>query len=154
MHHQEKTIPKIKEKKEEELTTDNFVNKSSTGPLFQKTLSLNCCVQERKIQRKKTSCIFQKSKVKSLGRFYLPPFRNINALFLKDFLVGKKRLLKIEQVRFLPRAFNFRELSLEKLINSLSNPNDALLYLPSNVPYHKLDRSYSLNVIYKDSQHD
>jgi len=81
------------------------------------------------------------------GRIYLPPPRNINSAFLKSFLSGKKRMFKTEEVRFVAKVFNFRELTLENLLQEFPRPEEARTFFPDHVPLQKLDRHYALNVL-------
>ena len=75
-----------------------------------------------KSQPNKIWSIYLRLKVKSLGRFYLLPAKNINSQFIQRFFFWwQQQLLKINQVRFLPRAFAFKELTLERLIAKYPN---------------------------------
>ena len=86
------------------------------------------------------------SKVRKSGGLYFPSIRNVNAVFLKSFLSGKKHLLKTTELKIVQKQFNFCELSLEKLLNEFPNNVLAKSDLPDVAYASKIDRSYALNV--------
>lgn len=75
----------------------------------------------------------------------MPASRNLNARFLQDFLAGKKSLLLTKDVKFVKAQYNFKELSLEKLLNDFPDHDLARKFLPDSSSVSKIDRSYALN---------
>ena len=67
--------------------------------------------------------------------------------FLKQVLSGKKRLLKMSEVKFInvPR---FEELSIKNLFPHLKNDSAFMMFLPDKYPKgHPPDREYFFNVL-------
>ena len=77
----------------------------------------------------------------------MPPDRNVNANFIKEFLAGRKRLLKIQEMRFLSRMFAFKELTIEKMLTNFPQQDQAKLFLPDVNSPDKLDKKYVTNVL-------
>lgn len=77
----------------------------------------------------------------------MPPDRNITADFLRQFLAGKKGLLKAAQVVHLKQDFRFREMTLANLLERYPKPTEAAYYLPDERDLARLDRGYALNVL-------
>ena len=49
-------------------------------------------------------------------------------------------------MKFNPKLYGFRELTLEQLLAEFPNQTEALLYLPDHLHPGKIDRVYALNV--------
>ena len=92
-------------------------------------------------------------KVTLQGGYYLPPIRNLNAVFFQEFFAGRKKLMQIAQIKFFARVPNFKELSIERLIAVFPHSTDEKASLPDHVPLLKLDRNYVLNASLKDHEH-
>jgi len=80
--------------------------------------------------------------------------RNVSAKFLRDFLNGKKMLLKINEVVRVQKVWGFRETTTEKLIESYPDKFNALRYIPDISHYHKLDKEYVCNVSWPGFKYD
>jgi len=76
----------------------------------------------------------------------MPPTRNINAEFLREFLAGRKKLLKIADVIFVSKSFGFKELCTRNLLQNFPNRELARLYVPEVGVETKIDRQYVINV--------
>ena len=102
-------------------------------------------------RRRETFWIYLQLKVFWKRKYYLPLERNVSAKFVKDFIAGRKGLLKINDVKFVVRFFRFQELSLLSIMSCYPRATEAKHYLPDiNNPW-KLDRLYCLNVGWLDS---
>ena len=77
----------------------------------------------------------------------MPPERNINSSFIKDFFAGKKRFFKKEEVVFVQVIYGFKELTLGVLLSEYPRNFEAALYLPDEANLSKIDRKFALNVI-------
>ena len=69
-------------------------------------------------------------------------------VFIKDILAGRRRLMRIENVQFVPKLEKYPELTVESLLNyARKNLQEFFEYLPAehNDPA-KLSREYCANV--------
>ena len=76
----------------------------------------------------------------------MPPIRDVKAHFIKEFLAGRKKLFKIEEVRFVSRIFGFKGLTIENLLTNFPQQNLARFYLPDVSSPSKYDKTYVVNV--------
>ena len=76
----------------------------------------------------------------------MPPERNINIAFLKDFLSGRKRLIKIGSVNFVSKIYGFKELTVANVFETFPDRTIAKLYLSEVTAFCKFDKQYVLNV--------
>jgi len=65
---------------------------------------------------------------------------------LRDFLSGKKQLFKIKQVKFVKKIWSFKEMTIQKILDSFPELSTAKLYLPELKNIQKLDKLYTCNV--------
>jgi hypothetical protein len=77
---------------------------------------------------------------------FLPPRRNINAQFIKDFLAGRKRLLKKEDVISVGKCWRLKGLTTSEILAAFPDPLAARAYFPDLPDSKKLDRKFTLNV--------
>ncbi len=110
-------------------------------------------LNNNQIVLKSFSALANKSKKKDVinllsieGRFYLPPERNLNSSFLKQFFAGNKRLYKVSDVQMVGQSFRFKELAITVLLQNHPRAAEARMYLPDEANLSKLDRTYTLNV--------
>lgn len=67
--------------------------------------------------------------------------------FLRDILSGRKRLLRLDQLRALQQVECYDELKLDNLLEyARQNINALFQYLPDNYVTTKVSRSYVINV--------
>jgi len=70
-----------------------------------------------------------------------------NVDFLRDILSGRKRLLKMNQVRFVIGSERYADLTLANLLRyAETNLRELEEFIPNNVQPNKLCRDYVLNV--------
>ncbi len=136
----------------QELVRENVVAQNNVMRIERQTepvLNLN----NNQIVLKSFSALANKSKKKDVinllsieGRFYLPPERNLNSSFLKQFFAGNKRLYKVSDVQMVGQSFRFKELAITVLLQNHPRAAEARMYLPDEANLSKLDRTYTLNV--------
>ena len=67
--------------------------------------------------------------------------------FLKDLLSGRKRMVRMQELRPIDTVEKFEELSLQSLLNyGTMHQQNLFEYLPNNYEVTKLSRSYVINV--------
>jgi hypothetical protein len=82
------------------------------------------------------------------GDYYLPPLAKTPVDFLKDVLVGKKKLIKSKSVQMIYRTLpRFSELSVKNVWSLVLKRRDLLLYFPNYKPHTLPDRLYLFNVV-------
>lgn len=68
--------------------------------------------------------------------------------FLKDILAGKRKLVKLNQVRFVSGLERFTELTISSLMDfGLENVPNYEIYFPQDVPRSKLCREYVAHIL-------
>ena len=71
---------------------------------------------------------------------------NSQRQFHSGFFAGRKKLLKMVDVKFTTRVPNFKELSIERLLAVFPNQVEIRNYLSDPQPLVKINRDHCLNV--------
>ena len=82
-----------------------------------------------------------------MHRLYVPPDSCTNKDFLREVLAGRKKLLKMAEVKWCnpPR---YDEISVSNLYPKFANDPNVATYMPSQLPKGKyVDRKYFFNVL-------
>ena len=67
--------------------------------------------------------------------------------FLRGVLSGRKKLIKMTEVNFLPKVERFRSLTIEKMLAYCTDNIEGIFdYLPDDPSENTVDRTYLLNV--------
>ena len=83
----------------------------------------------------------------AIVQLYLPPEHMLNKDFLKEVFEGKKRLLEINEVKYVIVPL-YDELSVGNLWPDLQEFPEFLTFFPSNFPKGRLpDRTYMFNIL-------
>ena len=62
------------------------------------------------------------------GGYYLPPLKEFNAKFLKNFLIGTKRLLKKSDIISLGKIPRFEELAMKSIFKTIENDCNTIFF--------------------------
>ena len=81
------------------------------------------------------------------GAYYLTPNRIVNAEFLRMFLAGEQKLLKVEELKFVRYVFGFKKMQTRQILQDFSDRHMIQLHLPNSVNETKFDRGHVLNVL-------
>ena len=84
----------------------------------------------------------------TLVAYYVPPDRMACMDFVKDILKGRKKMIKLDSVKFVQVPEKYAELTINNLITVARAQLPQLFeYLPDNIVPAKIDREYFLNVV-------